>query len=371
MKVLQLTVHFPPNVGGVETHLADLAAFLLSKNWQIFVLCYQPLSVKVGWKLYESRKNFQIFRIPWLSGLFYKFIPYPMLEFLYLFPGLFIAAPFVLLRFNPLVIHAHGLVAGLSAVIWGRIFRKRIIVSVHSLYSFPKQGMYFKLAKFIFSNSDKTLCLSDKSYKEIIELGVSKSNIEKFTYWIDLLKFRRVKKVEKTFIKWKEKFAVLFVGRLISEKGINVLLDSVKTWDKNIALIFAGTGPLEQEIQKAAVSDSRIYYVGKISQDQLPQIYSSVNITIVPSISEEGFGRVIMESLACQTPVIGSKKGSISEAMDESVGRLIDINPINIKKAVEYYYKNPKALKRLSLAARDFTERRYSSKNAETIINAY
>ena len=53
-KVLQLTVHFSPNIGGVETHLDDLVKALVKRKWEVFVLAYQPLVAKKGWKLYEK-----------------------------------------------------------------------------------------------------------------------------------------------------------------------------------------------------------------------------------------------------------------------------------------------------------------------------
>lgn len=370
MKVLQLTVHFPPNIGGVETHLWDLVSTLSKKGWQVFVLCYRPLSVSVDWKIYEKFGKLEIFRVPWIQGLFYKFIPSPKLEFLYLFPGLFICTPIILLIKRPDVIHAHGIVAGFVAVFWGKIFNTKVIISTHSIYSFQSKGLYRSFAKAIFDGAEKILCLSNKSSEEIRGLGIEGKKIENFTYWIDLNKFTKKKGAREIF-GWKEKFVVLFVGRLVLGKGIEMLLESVKSWDKNIGLVFVGTGPLESIITKQASLDSRIYFLGKINQENLPNIYSAVDILVVPSTSEEGFGRVIMESLACSTPVIGSNKGAIPEAMDESVGRLIDVSSMNIKKVIIESFEHPLRLRILSANARKFAERRYSEKNGESIIRSY
>ena len=370
MKVLQITVHFSPNIGGVETHLWDLVTYLSNKNWSVAVLCYQPLSTISKWKIIEHHKNLKIFRIPWITGFFYKFISYPVLEFVYLFPGLFISTPVFLLVQNPDVIHAHGLIAGFAAVFWRKIFRKRIIISSHSMYSFPKKGIYKQFAYFVFSNADKVLCLSKKSCLEMKNLGLNNNKIEQFTYWINLEKFKKIANAREKFL-WKEKFIILFVGRLVSEKGIDVLLDSVKKWNKNIGLMFVGVGPLEQKIIQYSTKYKQIHFVGKMTQDQLPTLYSASDVTIVPSVSEEGFGRVIMESLACGTPIIGSNRGSIAEAMDQSVGEIIEVSSENIKKTVEYFFKNSDELKSLSENAVKFAKRRYSDKNAEVITESY
>lgn len=86
--------------------------------------------------------------------------------------------------------------------------------------------------------------------------------------------------------------------------------------------------------------------MGGIDSDKLPIYYSAADLLIVPSISEEGFGRVILESLACGTPVIGARRGAIPDALDNSVGRVIDISSESIKQQVEYFYKERKEVRR-------------------------
>ncbi len=373
MKVLQLTVHFPPNVGGVETHLDDLVKALVKRSWEVFVLTYRPLTTVAKWNMYEQDNRVEIFRIPWLPNLFYKLVKTPILEFIYLLPGLFLATPFVLSLKRIDIIHAHGLVAGFVGVMWGKVFNKKVIISTHSIYSFPKIGLYRELVKWIFKNANLVLGLSKQAKQEIKSLGISSEKIDNFTYWIDLSKFKVQSskfKVKKQ-LGWENKFTVLLVGRLVKEKGVLVLLESVKVWDNGINLKIIGSGPLEEEVKKAASKYKNVEFVGVIDQDKLPLYYSGSDILIVPSVSEEGFGRVILESLACGTPVIGANRGAIPESMDESVGKLIDITSGNIKEAVGYFFENRDKLKKLAQNCRTFAERRYSEKNVEKIIRAY
>lgn len=370
MKVLQLTAHFRPNVGGVETHLDDLIEALVERNWEVVVLTYRPLTTKAIWKMYERSKGVSIFRIPWIPSLFYFLISYPAIEFIYLLPGLFIMTPFVVFFSNPDVIHAHGLVAGFIAVFWGKIFRKRVIISTHSIYSFPKKGLYASFAKWIFKNADFSMGLSKQAVNEITGLGVDKSKVDNFTYWIDLKKFKKILNA-RVSLGWKDSFVVLFVGRLITEKGINELLDAAKIWDKNIKLMLIGTGPLAENIKNTSNNYKNITFLGVVNQDKLPLYYSASDILIVPSVSEEGFGRVIIESLACGTPVIGSSRGAISEAITNEVGKIIDISPEKIKETVELLFHDQGILEKLKIRCRTFAERRYSEKNAEKIIEKY
>lgn len=370
MKVLQLTAHFRPNIGGVETHLSDLCKALTERGFEVTVLTYRPLETDLRWKMLEREKKLTIIRIPWIPHLFYKLIKLPILEFIYLLPGLFLATPFVLLLKKIDVISAHGLVAGFVGAFWGKIFHKKLVIFTHSIYSFPKIGLYRELVKWIFKNANHCLGLSKQAAEEISSLGISPQKVSNFTYWVDLDKFKKLKDA-KFFLGWQDKFVVLFVGRLVEEKGVIELLQSVKMWDKNITLVMAGRGPLEEKVKEAQEDFSNIKFIGNIPQERLPTLYSASDILIVPSVSEEGFGRVILEALACGTPIIGANRGAIPEAMDETVGKLIDVRPENIKNAVEYFFENRDKLRKLAQNCRAFAERRYSEKNVNKIIQSY
>ncbi len=138
----------------------------------------------------------------------------------------------------------------------------------------------------------------------------------------------------------------------------------------NVIVTLPSESELEKKIINQIKTNSRIHFLGRVDQNDLPALYSAADISIVPSTAEEGFGRVIMESLACSTPVIASNRGAIPEVINDTVGRLININPQSIRNSVEDFYLHPSKLTNLSKNTRRFAERRYSDKNAETIINA-
>ena len=370
MRILQLSLNFSPNIGGLETHLSDLVSSLDKRGWEVFVLTYCPLTTYAKWKMYEKINNVSIFRIPWFTGLFYKLTSFPILEFSYLLPGFILFTPFVILLNKPVVIHAHGLIAGAIAVFFGKIFRIRTIISTHSIYGFPKKGHYAKFVKLIFYNSDHLLGLSRQAVSEIKSLGIPQEKVSNFTYWIDMKKFKKIPNA-KAKLHWTNRFVVLFVGRFIPEKGIKDLLDASQLWHKKITLAIAGVGPMEEEIKKHVLKNKQILFLGAIDNHMLPLYYSASSLLIVPSINEEGFGRVIIEALACGLPVIGSNRGAILEAMDNSVGKLIDVNPKNIAHTVNYFYEHPSELESLSKNARSFAVQKYSEKNVEDIIKFY
>ena len=183
-------------------------------------------------------------------------------------------------------------------------------------------------------------------------------------------KFKKIPDAKQK-LNWTDKFVVLFVGRLISQKGVKELLQASPLLDKKIILVIAGVGPLEESVMQYALKNKQILFLGGIDNHALTLYYSASDLLIVPSVSEEGFGRVIIEALACELPVVGANRGAISEALDDSVGKLIDVTPENIAKEVNYFYKHPQELKLLSRKARTFAIDRYSEKNAEGIVKFY
>lgn len=370
MKVLQITSHFYPNIGGVETHLNDLIYALRKRKWEVIVLTYQPLTIKVNARFYHKDNGLEIFRIPWFTGLFYKLVSHPLLEFLYLLPGLFFTTPLVLILRKPEIIHAHGLVAGFVGAFWGKFFGKKVIISTHSIYNFPKMGLYRNFVVWIFNNANTCLALSKQSANEIKYLGIPSRKISIFTYWVDLKNFKKIKNA-KEMLGWTKKFIVLFVGRLVPEKGIFPLLKAAKDWNKGISLKIIGSGSLEKALKRLIHNFKNIEFIGPMDQNKLPIYYSGADLLIVPSVHYEGFGRVILESLACETPVIGSDMGAIPEIINQSVGRLIDVSSETIKTEVTYFYKHVNELNGFAKNCRKLAERRYSENNVKKIIRAY
>ncbi|MBS7649373.1 glycosyltransferase, partial [Candidatus Bathyarchaeota archaeon] len=128
--VLILTDAFPPNIGGVESHLYDLCKYLAESDHRVFVVTYQPITTKAKGLKVERRKNLEIHRMQWFGyNLYPKLESYPILLFLYEFPGLFVSSLFFLLkrRKEVDVIHAQGLITGYITKILVKIFKKRCV----------------------------------------------------------------------------------------------------------------------------------------------------------------------------------------------------------------------------------------------------
>jgi len=374
-RILILSPFFRPNVGGVETHLDDLCEYLRTRNHYVYVLTYQPLTTKARGLRVEKRKNLEIHRVSWFGyNWFHKLEAYPLLDFIYLVIGLFFPSFFFLLKRKKEieVIHAQGLSTAFIAKILSKVFKKRAVVSIHAIYSWRNGSLASQFGKWILSSFDSVLTLSKRSKAQLVRSGIAEDRIQVYTYWIDQGLFRPLDKEGcKKRLGWADRFVVLFVGRLIKIKGINLLLEVAHKINPEISFAFVGDGPLRTKIKEAALKNRNIVYIGEVDNPKLNLYYNAADLAVLPSQYEEGFGRVILEALSCGIPVLGSNKGGIPEALDESVGILI--NPIfkEIKNKIEFLYKNPEELKKLAHGCRNYALKHFSERNASVILESY
>jgi glycosyltransferase involved in cell wall biosynthesis len=104
---------------------------------------------------------------------------------------------------------------------------------------------------------------------------------------------------------------VLFVGRLVPYKGIEVLLDAWPRVVRCLAgarLIIVGSGPLEAALRARALRlRADIRFLGFVGDEELRNLYRSSDVTVLPSVNgQEAFGMTLLESMACGTPVVAS-----------------------------------------------------------------
>lgn len=117
---------------------------------------------------------------------------------------------------------------------------------------------------------------------------------------------------------------VAYVGRLVEEKGIEVLLEA---WNRELAqdedavLLVAGTGKPEYEAKLKAKAARNVKFLGGLP-DTKP-VYRASGLTVVPSLWEEPFGLVPLEAVACGSVPLVSDRGFLPEIVKETETGLI------------------------------------------------
>jgi len=119
-------------------------------------------------------------------------------------------------------------------------------------------------------------------------------------------------------------FVVGYAGRLVEEKGIDLLLEAVAALPA-ARLLILGSGPLraalEQQAQRLGI-DGRVEFRGTLPSTCMPEFYHQLDALVLPSRSRpnwvEQFGRVLVEAMACGVPVVGSDCGEIPHVIGDA-----------------------------------------------------
>ena len=109
--------------------------------------------------------------------------------------------------------------------------------------------------------------------------------------------------------------SILYFGRLIEEKGLDILLDAARHCP-NVSVVIAGDGPGRQKVEEAADRLDNVRFVGPAWGDDLKQLMWDARAVVVPSLWHENFPYVILQAFAASKPVIGARRGGIPELVE-------------------------------------------------------
>lgn len=112
---------------------------------------------------------------------------------------------------------------------------------------------------------------------------------------------------------------VLFVGRLVPYKGVDVLLEALDRAELDVPVRIAGDGPEREALEaRAREIDADVTFLGFVPGEDLPGLYRGARLTVLPSINQqEAFGLTLLESMACGTPVLASTLPGVRQVARE------------------------------------------------------
>ncbi|MFW9987572.1 MAG: glycosyltransferase family 4 protein [Candidatus Odinarchaeota archaeon] len=147
---------------------------------------------------------------------------------------------------------------------------------------------------------------------------------------------------------------ILFIGRLSIEKGIDILIDSIKLLIQKRRILIIGRGPLKKELQAYArqVRQHEIIFEGFVNHDSLPHYINRSKIVVTPSRSESQ-ASVPLESMSCGVPVIASRASGMEDSIDhKKSGWLLRENkPDILAQQIEEVIDNESLLSEIGLSA--------------------
>ncbi|MCL4504423.1 MAG: glycosyltransferase family 4 protein [Chloroflexi bacterium] len=171
-------------------------------------------------------------------------------------------------------------------------------------------------------------------------------------------------------------FTIGYAGRLVREKGIDVILQALAGLPEQIHAVIVGAGdqaePLHMVAEKLHIGE-RVRFLPPVPSAQMPDVYSNLDVLVLPSRSQpnwkEQFGRVLIEAMACGIPVIGSRCGEIPNVIADA-GLIFDEDDVaGLRDCIMQLFNQPALREGLALRGRARVMAHYSMRQvaSETV----
>lgn len=215
-----------------------------------------------------------------------------------------------LLGDRPLVIHFHGPWALESRIEGNKSLSTKLKKNL-------EQITYKRATKFI---------VLSEAFRKILhqEYGIPLDHIRIVPGGVEVDRFAITFSPDEARFKldWpKDRFIIFAVRRLEKRMGLENLITAinlVRKQERDVLLLIAGKGTLEatlkQQIEDLELSN-HVHLLGYIPEPDLALAYRAANLSVVPTVALEGFGLIVIESLATGTPVLGTPVGGIPEIL--------------------------------------------------------
>jgi glycosyltransferase involved in cell wall biosynthesis len=243
-----------------------------------------------------------------------------------------------------------------------------------------------KIKEAVRNGADHFIAVTQRAKEALMIEGVPEEKIDVIPMGVDLNTFRPMKediiKGRNALGIGKEEIVILFVGRIVWEKGIYDLVHAAKRvfGDRvlnrySIRFLIVGKGPELQGVRERVMTlgiSSRIIFLDEYPYREMHKLHNLADISVLPSIPiknwQEQFGMVLVESMACGKPVVATLSGSIPEVVGDA-GILIKPNDhLSIYDAIKGLILDKELREQLGKNALVRAEREFDSrKTAEKV----
>lgn len=216
---------------------------------------------------------------------------------------------------------------GVAAVLLGRALGRPVVVTARgsdlnliAQYAIPRRWILWAA-----QHADGLIAVSSGLKQRLIDLGIAADRVEVLRNGVDLALFRPHDRNAERRALGLTRPTLLAVGNLVALKRHRLMIEAVAQMP-DVELAIVGDGPeragLERLARERRVAD-RVRFFGRIAQHRLPEIYSAADVLLLVS-THEGWPNVLLESMACGTPVIVSDLAGIADIVRApAVGRIL------------------------------------------------
>jgi glycogen(starch) synthase len=342
LSVMMLSWEYPPRViGGISPHVYFLSKNLVKQGVKVHVVtCDFP-----GAPAHENIDGVEVYRIDSYKTPAPDFATWVYLMNLNMQKET--AAITRKLKDKIDVFHAHDWLVANAGIGLKHVFRRPLLVTMHSTEMGRRNGTHTTAEKMIHETEAwltyeawKVICCSDYMIQHVKwAFGLPSDKLVMVPNGVNIQCYLEPKNDVKEF---RSKFAlpeekiVLYVGRLVYEKGIHILINAVpKILSKvDAKFIIVGSGYMKEQLLNIVRSmglEHKVMFEGFMDEQTLVNLQRIADVSVVPSLFEP-FGIVALEAMAARCPVVVSDTGGLSEIVDHEVS------------GVKVYPNNPESL---------------------------
>ena len=346
MKILLISSTFPPRkFGGITASSYILAKTLVNKGHEVTV--------------YTTDINERCSRIPNVEGVkdidgirvrYFKNISNWLASLrLYLPIGMIVVIKRELNNFD--IIHLNEFRSFHSIIVHRYAKKYSIPYVLQARGSLPRIMTMQKLKQIydvlwgyrLLKDASKVIALTQIEAEQYKSMGVSEGEIEVVPNGIDLVEFENLPQRGEFRKKWRinnSQKLVLFLSRIHKIKGPDLLAKAFAELSRNfsdVKLVIAGPDdgylPTLKSLIKELKIEEKVLFTGLLYGRDKLEAYVDADVYVLPSVYEI-FGRTLLESMACGTPVVVTDRCGIADVVDDKAGLVVPYDKKALGKAI-------------------------------------
>ena len=296
MRILQLGRFYPPDVGGIETVIFEIAEGLNANNVVCDVLC----SNKINKLDISNVGKYKVIRSPSLTHILSTSI-----------------SPLLISQLNKVmddydIIHLHHPDPMATVALLACRPRQKIVVHWHSDIVRQKFALIFfrPLQEMLLRKADRIIATSQNYLDTSPDLKKFKSKAAVIPIGINAEMTGNQEKLNSLKAKYANKIIIFSLGRHVYYKGFEYLIDSGLYLSKDFVIIIGGDGPLtpglRQQIKEKGL-ESKVVMTGRIPFSEIHSYFEVCDIFCLSSIERsEAFGVVLLEAMSVGKPLVAT-----------------------------------------------------------------
>lgn len=330
LAIMMLTWEFPPRIiGGISPHVYNLSLGLARKGAKVYVVtCDFPSTPQH--EILES--GVEVFRIDSYKNPSPDFATWVYLMNVNMQKE---AAAIAKSLGGVDVFHAHDWLVANASIGLKHVFRKPLLATMHSTEVGRRNGIHSDYERMIHETEAwltyeawKVICCSNYMVSHVKwAFGLPEDKLVMIPNGVNAEAY--LKDDVEELKRFRDKFAlpeekiVLFVGRLVYEKGAHILVNATPKVLENVnaKFVIVGNGYMKEKLSKLIKNmgiTHKVLFTGFVDDETLRKLQKCADVSVVPSLFEP-FGIVALEAMAAKSPIVVSDTGGLSEIVEHDV----------------------------------------------------